>query len=80
MMFAITEILLHLDLYRRQCSAREHLSSCFILILQMSGAACVLLHSCLFMIIYIHVTIVVLKQAHGTFNFSNAMNIPCQTK
>ena len=77
-MFAITEIFLHVDLYYRRCLTRSQFYPCQLLIMQISGAACVLLHCCLFIIIYIHVTIVVLKQAHGTFNLSNAINLPCQ--
>lgn len=76
---SIVELFLHVDLYRRQClSIREQISPCQMLLMQMSGAACVLLHCCFFIFIYIHVTIVVLKQAHGTFNLSNAIRVPCQ--
>lgn len=81
LMFSIAELVLHVDLYRRQCLAMaEQFYPCQMLLMQMSGAACVLLHCCFFIVIYIHVTIVVLKQAHGTFNFSNALRVPCQSE
>jgi len=82
-MFTITEIVLHSDFYQRRCltkpsqPSREASYQCQILLMQIAGAAFVLLNTLMFAIIYIRITIVVLKQPHGTFNISNAMNLTC---
>ncbi len=82
-MFTITEIVLHIDCYQKRCvtkatePSRESLYQCQILLMQIAGAAFVLLNTLMFAIIYIRITIVVLKQPHGTFNISNAMNLTC---
>ncbi len=82
-MFAITEIFLHSDFYQKRCvtkatePSRDSSYQCQILLIQISGAAFVLLNTLLFSIIYIRITILVLKQPHGTFNISNAMNLTC---
>ena len=83
MMFAITEILLHNDLYHKRCLPkagqpfRELSYPCQVLLMQISGAAVVLASAIAFAVIYVRVTIVVLKQTHGTFNMTNAMNLTC---
>ena len=83
LMFTITEILLHIDFYRKRCStkssepSREASYQCQILLIQIAAAALVLVSTLIFAIIYFRVTIMVLKQPHGTFNMSNAMNLTC---
>lgn len=83
MMFAITEILLHNDLYQKRCLSkadepvREISYPCQVLLMQISAAASVLASALVFAIIYVRATIIVLKQAHGTFNMTNAMNLAC---
>jgi hypothetical protein len=80
-MFTITEILLHSESYRKRCitkasePTREISFHCQILIVQMAATALVLLSTISFSIIYFRVTIIVLKQPHGTFNMSNAINL-----
>lgn len=82
-MFAITEIILHTDFYQKRCltkstePSRESSYQCHILLIQIAGAAFVLLHTLIFVIIYIRITILVLKLPHGTFNISNAMHLTC---
>ncbi|CAF2680189.1 unnamed protein product [Rotaria sp. Silwood2] len=82
-MFTITEILLHTDFYLKRCitksnePSREASYQCLILLIQIGGAAIVLINTIIFAIIYIRVTIMVLKQPHGTFNIANAMNLTC---
>jgi hypothetical protein len=82
-MFTITEIVLHSDFYQKRCltkpsePSREASYQCQILLIQIGGAALVLLNTLIFVIIYFRVTIIVLKQRHGTFNISNAMNLTC---
>ncbi|CAF1291871.1 unnamed protein product [Rotaria sp. Silwood1] len=81
LMFTITEILLHSDLYRKRCitkpsePTRELTSHCQIVILQMAAATLVFVSTIVFSIIYFRLTMVVLKQPHGTFNMSNAINL-----
>jgi len=83
LMFTITEIVLHTDFYQKQCitkatePSRESSYQCQILLIQIGGAAFVLLNTLIFAIIYIRITILVLKQPHGTFNLSNAINLTC---
>lgn len=83
LMFAISEIYFHLDFYQKRCvikfnePSRELSFPCQILLLQTGGAAFALLNTLIFIIIYIRITILVLKQPHGTFNLSNAMNFTC---
>jgi hypothetical protein len=75
-MFAVTELFLHRDVYEKRCRAvNEHLSACDILLTQMIGAALVILWTSIFFVIYIRVTIIVLKCAHGTFNMKNALHL-----
>ena len=80
-MFAITELLLHSDLYRKRCfpkptePTRPLTFQCQILIIQMTAAALVLISTIVFSIVYFRITIVVLKQPHGTFNMSNACQL-----
>ena len=82
-MFSITEICLHNDVYQRRCvtradaPARDASHQCQILLLQVAGAGFVLINTLVFALIYLRVTMVVLKQAHGTFNMSKAMNLTC---
>lgn len=82
-MFSITEIVLHTDSYQKRCMtkatepSRESSLPCQILLAQTGAAAFTLLNTLQFAIIYIRITIVVLKQPHGTFNLSNAMNLNC---
>ena len=82
-MFSITEIYLHLDFYQKRCvtkanePSRESSLPCQILLIQAGGAALTLLNTLIFIVIYIRITIVVLKQPHGTFNLSNAMTLTC---
>lgn len=82
-MFSITEIYLHLDFYQKRCvtstnePSRESSFPCQILLIQTGGAALMLLNTLIFIIIYIRITILVLKQPHGTFNLSKAMNFTC---
>ncbi|CAF1141449.1 unnamed protein product [Rotaria sp. Silwood1] len=82
-MFTITEILLHINFYLKRCvtkfnePSRETSYQCLILLIQIGGAAIVLISTIIFAIIYIRITIMVLKQPHGTFNITNAMNITC---
>jgi len=82
-MFTITEIFLHTAFYQKRCitkatePSRESTYQCQILLIQIGGATCVLLNTLIFVIIYIRITILVLKQPHGTFNISNAMNLTC---
>jgi hypothetical protein len=82
-MFAITEIFLHIDFYQKRCitkptePSRDSSYQCQILLIQTGIAAFVLLNTLVFAIIYIRITILVLKQPHGTFNLSNAMNLTC---
>ncbi|CAF1013121.1 unnamed protein product [Rotaria sordida] len=82
-MFTITEILLHIDFYLKRCitklnePSREASYQCSILLIQIGGATIVLISTIIFAIIYIRVTIMVLKQPHGTFNITNAMNLTC---
>jgi hypothetical protein len=83
LMFTITEICLHIDFYQKRCitkpsePSREASYQCQILLIQIGCAAFVLLNTLIFTIIYFRVTIIVLKQPHGTFNISNAMNLTC---
>ncbi len=82
-MFAITEICLHIDFYQKRCitqpTAPSRASSyqCQILLSQIGIATFILLNTIIFTIIYIRISILVLKQPHGTFNLSNAINITC---
>ncbi|CAF0827759.1 unnamed protein product [Adineta ricciae] len=83
LMFSITEIILHADFYRKRCLTKPHEPSreafyqCQILLIQIGVAAFVLIHTIVFAVIYFRTTIVVLKQPHGTFNLSNAINFTC---
>lgn len=83
LMFAISEIYFHLDFYQKRCvtkasePSRESSFPCQILLVQTGGAALTLLNTLIFIFIYIRITILVLKQPHGTFNLSNAMNFTC---
>ena len=80
-MFTITEILLHSELYRKRCTTqpdeptRESTFQCQIVIIQMAATTLVLISTIIFSIIYIRVTLIVLKQPHGTFNMSKAINL-----
>jgi hypothetical protein len=80
-MFTITEILLHSDLYRKRCltkpnePTREITFHCQIVLIQMAAAVLVLICTISFSIIYFRVTMLVLKQPHGTFNMSNAIHL-----
>lgn len=80
-MFAIAEIVLHTNVYQKRCIIKtsgplpETPYQCQILLIQIVGAAVVLLNTLIFVIIYFRVTIIVLKQPHGTFNLTNAMNV-----
>ncbi len=80
LMFTITEILLHSESYRKRCISkaseptRELTFHCQIIIVQIAAAVLVLLSTIIFSIIYFRVTMIVLKQPHGTFNISNAIN------
>ncbi|CAF1133039.1 unnamed protein product [Adineta steineri] len=81
LMFTIIDILLHSDLYRKQCitkpdePTREITFSCQIIMVQLAAAALVLVSTIVFSIIYLRVTMIVLKQPHKTFNMSNAINL-----
>ncbi len=81
LMFTITEIFLHINFYQKRCitkatePSRESLYQCQILLIQTGCAAFVLLNTLIFGIIYIRLTILVLKLPHGTFNISNAINL-----
>ncbi|CAF1242754.1 unnamed protein product [Adineta ricciae] len=83
LMFSITEIILHADFYQKRCLTKPHEPSreafyqCQILLIQIGVAAFVLIHTIVFAVIYFRTTIVVLKQPHGTFNLSNAINFTC---
>lgn len=80
-MFTITEILLHTDLYRKRCitkanePTRELTFHCQVILVQMAAATLVLVCTIIFSIIYFRVTMIVLKQPHGTFNISSAINL-----
>ncbi|CAF2132174.1 unnamed protein product [Rotaria magnacalcarata] len=82
-MFTISEVLLHIDVYQKRCISkfngplRETSFQCQILLIQTGGATLVLVSTIIFAIIYFRITIMVLKQPHGTFNISNAMNLTC---
>ncbi|CAF2060497.1 unnamed protein product [Rotaria magnacalcarata] len=79
--FTITELLLHSDLYRKRCitkpnePTRELTFYCQFVIVQMAAAVLVLICTIVFSIIYFRITMIVLKQSHGTFNMSNAINL-----
>ncbi|CAF2550418.1 unnamed protein product [Rotaria sp. Silwood2] len=81
LIFTIIEILLHSDLYRKRCitkpsePTRELASHCKIAIIQMAAATLVFGSTIVFSIIYFRVTMVLLKQPHGTFNMSNVINL-----
>ncbi|CAF1065125.1 unnamed protein product [Rotaria sordida] len=81
LMFTITEILLYSDLYRKRCitkpsePTRELTFHCQLVIIQMAAATLVFVSTIVFSIIYFRVTMIVLKQSHGTFNMSNAINL-----
>ncbi|UJR09304.1 hypothetical protein I4U23_013547 [Adineta vaga] len=83
LMFSITEIVLHVEFYQKRCltkpnePSREAFYQCQILLIQIGIAAFILINTILFAIIYFRITIIVLKQPHGTFNLSNAINLSC---
>lgn len=80
-MFTITEILLHIDLYRKRCLTkpnepiRELTFHCQIVLIQIAAAALVFLCTMIFSMIYFRITMIVLKQPHGTYNISNAVQL-----
>jgi hypothetical protein len=80
-MFTITEIVLQCEIYRKRCitkpnePTREITFHCQIVLVQMTAAALVLVSTIVFSIIYFRLTMIVLKQPHGTFNMSNAINL-----
>ena len=80
MIFTISELVLHSDLYRKKCTIKGNeptqywTLSCQILISQMAAAAVVLLSAIIFSMIYIRLTLIAVKQAHGTYNLSNAIH------
>ncbi|CAF3645054.1 unnamed protein product [Rotaria sordida] len=69
------------DLYRKRCitkpsePTRELTFHCQLVIIQMAAATLVFVSTIVFSIIYFRVTMIVLKQSHGTFNMSNAINL-----
>ncbi|UJR36857.1 hypothetical protein I4U23_029570 [Adineta vaga] len=81
LMFTITELFLHSESYRKRCltkvnePTREMTFYCQILLIQISAAVIVLISTIVFSIIYFRVTMIVLKQPHGTCNMSNALNL-----
>lgn len=81
LMFTITELFLHSEFYRTRClnkpnePIRELTIHCQIVLIQMVAAGLVLVCTVIFSIIYFRVTLIVLKQAHGTYNMSNAFQI-----
>lgn len=80
LLFAIAEICLHTNFYQKRCTnkfSEELFSACQILFLQTITAALVVCQTIFFVFIYVRLTILVLKQPHGTFNLSNALNITC---
>ena len=80
-MFTITELLLHSEFYRTRCLSKpdepilDPTIHCQIVLVQMVAAGLVLLCTMIFSIIYFRVTLIVLKQAHGTYNMSKAFQI-----
>ena len=81
LMFTITELFLHSEFYRTRCLSkpnepiRELTMHCQIVLIQMVAAGLVLVCTVIFSIIYFRVTLIVLKQAHGTYNMSNAFQL-----
>lgn len=81
LMFTITEIFLHIDLYRKRCitksdePTRELTFHCHMILTQIAAATLVLICTIIFSIIYFRITFIVLKQPYGTCNMSSAINL-----
>ena len=80
-MFTITEILLHIDLYRKRCLTKANELTrdlpfhCQILLVQIAAASLVSVCTIIFSIIYFRLTFIVLKKPHGTCDISNAIHL-----